>query len=139
MVKTHRRDAKGNRPFAPSLVSNSQSPKESLPGAGTALKSFSRLRQHSPSVACGIFVLLLAMFTPGSLSAQGSTGRISGHVADSTGAAIPDATVTLTNTATSGVRTTVSTNSGDYTFSAVSIGTYVLKAEHQGFKTASSA
>jgi hypothetical protein len=78
------------------------------------------------------------MFLPASLSAQGATGRISGHVADSTGASIPDAAITLTNTATSGVRTTVSTSSGDYTFASVPIGIYVLKAEHQGFKSATS-
>ena len=64
-------------------------------------------------IACWFFTLFLAMILPASLSPQGSTGRISGHVADSTGAAIPDATITLTNTATSGVRSTVSTSSGD--------------------------
>ncbi|HEV2136707.1 MAG TPA: carboxypeptidase-like regulatory domain-containing protein [Terracidiphilus sp.] len=78
------------------------------------------------------------MFLPAGIWAQGSTGTISGHVADTSGASIPGATITLTNTATSGVRTTVSTNTGDYTFPAVPIGTYELKAERQGFKTATS-
>ncbi len=85
-----------------------------------------------------IFALMLVLSPASKLAAQGATGRISGFVADSTGAALPDATITLTNTATSGVRTTVSTKSGDYTFASVSIGNYVIKAEHQGFKTATS-
>jgi hypothetical protein len=80
----------------------------------------------------------MVVLLPASLRAQGSTGTISGHVTDSTGAVVPGATVTLTNTATSGVRTTVSTSSGDYTFPSVLIGTYELKVEHQGFKTATS-
>ena len=37
------------------------------------------------------------------------------------------------------MRTTVSTTSGDYTFASVPIGIYVIKAEHQGFKIATSA
>lgn len=88
---------------------------------------------------CCIAVLIGLFALPAQLLAQGSTGRISGHVTDSSGAALPDATITLTNTQTSGVRTTVSTNSGDYTFSSVPIGIYTLKAEHQGFKTATSS
>jgi hypothetical protein len=137
-MKNHRSDATGNPPLARSLVSKSRTPNNFVCGAKTALKSFGLLRQPGASHACWIFVLLIGVFLPVSLSAQGSTGRISGHVADTTGAAIPDARITLTNTATSGVRSTVSTSSGDYTFSAVPIGSYVLKAEHQGFKTASS-
>ena len=109
------------------------------------LSSNVQIRRHAPAqarnralVAEWIVVLILAIFLPAGLSAQGAGGTISGHVADSTGAAIPGATITLTNTATSGVRTTVSTSSGDYTFPAVPIGIYELKAAHQGFNTATS-
>ncbi|MFP5206013.1 MAG: carboxypeptidase regulatory-like domain-containing protein [Acidobacteriota bacterium] len=77
------------------------------------------------------------MFSATSLMAQAG-GTISGHVADSTGAVVPGATITLTNPATNTTRTTVSTGSGDYTFPAVPIGTYVLKASHAGFNTATS-
>lgn len=97
-------------------------------------KTRAALRNRLAIVICFTLALLL----PASLSAQGATGRISGHVADATGASVPDATITLTNTATSGIRTTVSTSSGDFTFASVPIGIYVLKAEHQGFKTATS-
>lgn len=136
-MKNHGTDASRNRPCSPFLVSNFQVTENSHGGSQTALKSFSLLRQYSASIAC-VLALFLAVFLPASLPAQGSTGTISGHVADSTGAAIPGAAITLTNTATSGVRTTISTSSGDYTFAAVPIGTYELKAAHQGFKTATS-
>jgi hypothetical protein len=137
-MKNLHSDATRNRRIQPFLVFNSLVSEDLLPGAQTALKSFRLLRQPFSSFAGCVFALFLAVFLPASLSAQGSTGTISGHVADSTGAAIPDATITLTDMATSGVRTTVTTSSGDYTFAAVPIGTYELKAKHQGFKTTTS-
>jgi hypothetical protein len=87
---------------------------------------------------CCLAALLFTFAPPAQVSAQGNTGRVSGHVSDSSGAVLPGAAITLTNTATGGVRTTVTTSSGDYAFAAVPIGSYVIKAEHQGFKTASS-
>src|SRR5215469_16278944 len=74
-----------------------------------------------------------------SLSAFPQTlGEITGRVTDTTAAAIPNATITLTSVATNSVRTTVSTDSGDYTFPSVPPGFYNVKAEHQGFKTATN-
>ena len=136
MKNNHCSDASRNRRSEPFL--DSQVAEKSLTSTRAALKRFRLLRQHSASGACCIFALFIAIFLPAGLWAQGATGRISGHVSDSTGAAVPEATITLTNTATTGVRTTVSTSSGDYTFAAVPIGTYVLKASHQGFSTATS-
>jgi hypothetical protein len=57
---------------------------------------------------------------------------------DSTGASIPAATVTLTNVSTNAPRSTVSTDSGDYTFPSVPPGFCVLKTEHAGFKSATT-
>ena len=57
-------------------------------------------------------------------------------VTDSSGAAVPGATVTVTNTATSGTRNTTTNAEGLYTFPAVPPGFYELKVELQGFKTA---
>ena len=59
-------------------------------------------------------------------------------MADQTGAAIPAASIALTNINTGAVRTTVSTSSGDYAFPSVPPGFYNLKTEHPGFKTAGS-
>ena len=130
-MKDHRCDAIGSRCFALYSISNCQIAK-SPSAAGAALKSV-----ISAAFACCI-VTLFCLLMPAGAWAQGSTGTISGHVSDATGAAMPDATITLKNTATGGVRTTISTSSGDYTFASVPIGNYELKVEHQGFKTATS-
>jgi hypothetical protein len=71
------------------------------------------------------------------LSAQ-TSGSVSGHVADATGAVIPDANVTLTNVGTGAVRSTVTTGSGDYLFPDVPPANYKIQATHPGFKTATS-
>jgi hypothetical protein len=65
-------------------------------------------------------------------------GDISGRVNDPSGAGVPDAAVTLTNTATNAVRSANSTGDGLYTFTSVPPGVYNLKVEHMGFTTAIS-
>src|SRR6476620_6355055 len=81
----------------------------------------------------GVVMLLSASAVPGRAQTQGG---ISGLVTDSSGAAVPGATVTVTNTATRGTRNTTTNVEGLYTFPAVPPGTYALKVELQGFKTA---
>jgi len=63
---------------------------------------------------------------------------VSGHVADPTSAAIPGATITPEKCDTGAVRTTVTTEAGDYTFVDVSPGIYDIQATHSGFKIAAS-
>ncbi len=65
-------------------------------------------------------------------------GEVTGHISDSSGAAVPAATVYLTNVATNAVRTAVSTGSGDYTFPAVAPGFYNVRVEKTSFKNASA-
>jgi hypothetical protein len=71
------------------------------------------------------------------LSGQ-TLGEITGRVADPSGAAVPGAVITLTSVSTNGVRSTISTSSGDYAFPATAPGFYNLKTEHPGFKAATS-
>jgi hypothetical protein len=80
--------------------------------------------------------MLVALFA-NPLFAQ-TNGEITGHISDPSGAAVPGATINLTNTATNATRTAVSTVSGDYTFPAVPPGLYAIKVEQAGFKAASS-
>lgn len=82
--------------------------------------------------------LVLSFTLSKNLSAQ-TAGTISGHVSDSTGAVIPDATVTLTNVGTNTSRTTVTTGTGDYTFPSVPPANYTIQVAHAGFKTASGS
>lgn len=61
--------------------------------------------------------------------------QISGTVTDATGAAVPNATITLTNQATKISRTVQSNNSGNYVALDVPVGTYTLTTTVAGFKT----
>src|ERR1700722_13425525 len=63
------------------------------------------------------------------------SGNISGVVADSTGAIVPNSTVTLRNTATGEQRTTVSTGAGIYQFVSLAPGSYDISATMKGFST----
>jgi Carboxypeptidase regulatory-like domain len=79
-----------------------------------------------------LFVVLLLIAVP--VSAQ-TLGTITGEVKDGSGAIIPGATVTATNTGTNASREMPSNESGIYTFAALPPGPYVVKSELQGFKT----
>ena len=129
--------ASGSRHIAPFSVSNFKAAKESLAGAPRVRRTFELLRRCSVSLACFIFGLVLVTSTAASLSAQ-TAGQITGHVSDPSGAAVPSATITLKNVATSAVRTTVTTAAGDYTFGAVPPGVYDVQAAKSGFKTATT-
>ena len=71
-----------------------------------------------------------------SASAQFDTASVVGTVKDASGATVPDAKVTLTNTQTgvSVVRTT--TTDGNYEFVTVRPGIYIVSAEKPGFSIA---
>jgi len=67
--------------------------------------------------------------------AQISTATISGTVADSQGAALAGAKILITNTET-GVSTASATNKdGAYTAASLPIGSYIVEAQKEGFKT----
>jgi hypothetical protein len=88
-------------------------------------------RRSLPRVA----LCLILLFCPlGGALAQGTTSRVTGVVLDAAGAAVPDATVTLTNEATNVSFTTVSTSTGAYAFDSVQVGTYSVTVEKAGFK-----
>src|SRR5437764_811820 len=76
--------------------------------------------------------LLVAMAAPS--SAQTIRGTITGTVADSTGAVLPGATVTATNTATGISLTATANQQGAYTIPLVPSGVYEVAAELAGFK-----
>ncbi len=79
---------------------------------------------------CMAFLLLI----PALLCAQSDTARIVGTVTDATGALIPGATVTATNTQTN-IRTEVtSQDDGSFVITSLRIGTYTLEVTKQGFR-----
>ncbi len=94
------------------------------------------VHRRSPlSAALWAIVFLSFSFLCGSsIQAQVITGSFTGQVVDTTGAVIPQATVTLSNQSTHDARNTVSNETGNFTFAGVSPGTYSLSVEAKGFK-----
>lgn len=81
-------------------------------------------------------ILALIVFTLAGLTtakAQTTTGSIYGSVADTTGAVIPNAVITLTNSQTSAVLKTTSNGAGAFLFPVVDPGDYKVSASAQGF------
>lgn len=80
----------------------------------------------------GGFLALTASLVYG----QASDGNLVGTISDVSGAGVPGATVTITNTAT-GVKTdTTTTGGGDYRFNNIPVGKYELRAMASGFAVA---
>ena len=67
--------------------------------------------------------------------AQVDEGAITGTIVDSTGAVVPNASVTLLNNEQGITLETKSSSAGSYTFSPVRIGTYQVTATAPGFET----
>jgi hypothetical protein len=92
------------------------------------------------SARAGLFfpglLVLLAFATPLALRAQtAGEGTITGSVSDSTGAAIPNATVAATNEATNISTERTSTSAGLYTIAPLPVGYYTVTVTAKGFKT----
>src|SRR5690349_19904010 len=67
---------------------------------------------------------------------QTNFGRISGTVTDGAGAAVPGASVTVSDPATNFSRTVTTDDSGFYTVTSLPVVTYVLTVDKEGFKKA---
>ncbi len=82
-------------------------------------------------------MLLLALFSCAAVRAQSSSvSQISGTVQDSTGLAIADAQVKVTQTDTSLTRTAVTNTEGNYILPSLPIGPYKMEVYvKQGFST----
>lgn len=80
----------------------------------------------------GLIGLGLCLMTPA--FAQEFRATISGHVYDSSGGAIPNATVTAKNVGTNETNTATSNSSGAYTIPFLRPGNYQLTASASGFK-----
>ena len=77
---------------------------------------------------------LIFLLTAGAAFAQG-TAQLSGTVRDESGAVLPGVTVTVTQTDTGLVRTTVTDDTGGYVLTNLPTGPYRLEVALQGFRT----
>ncbi|MGO9169772.1 MAG: carboxypeptidase regulatory-like domain-containing protein, partial [Candidatus Sulfotelmatobacter sp.] len=76
----------------------------------------------------------ISLLFPTLLPAQGTGGRILGRVADPSGAVLGGVKVTAINEATGAARDAQTSDSGDYGFPDLPVGTYTLSFELTGFK-----
>jgi hypothetical protein len=90
---------------------------------------------HSIATAAGTAAACM-LLSAGAAFAQTDQGTISGSIRDSSGASIPGAKVTLTDTATGFVITETTDASGNYTATPLKLGTYTVKVEAKGFAAA---
>jgi hypothetical protein len=81
-----------------------------------------------------LVLLVLPFLLPAVVAAQTHRASLRGTVYDPNGAAIPAATVTVTNRATGGIRTTQTNSSGEYVISSLPPGEYRVEVQNNGFR-----
>jgi hypothetical protein len=78
--------------------------------------------------------MIVAFVGSTNLTAQSFKATITGQVTDSTGAVVPNATVTISETATNQSQTVTTGEDGNYNFTQLTPGVYTLKVEAANFK-----
>ena len=78
--------------------------------------------------------LFLCLLVASSTLAQLPTATILGTVKDASGAVVPGANVTARNIDTGSTRTVPTEGDGSYRLSAMPIGHYEIRVEHEGFQ-----
>ena len=82
-----------------------------------------------------VLASFLSVVTCITAGAQGATAQISGTVKDQSGAVLPGAEVTATQTETGAVRMTISDETGSYVLPNLPVGPYKLEVSLPGFRT----
>ncbi len=95
-----------------------------------------RFRSSIHIVLALVLGLLVTLAGTGNLSAQTSKGILSGVVRDSSGAAVPNANVTVTSQDTGETRTIDSDSLGGFRAEAINPGLYKIHVERSGFNAA---
>src|SRR5260370_13672146 len=91
------------------------------------------LKQLSPELSCiAVLAVLVAAAVPA--AAQVVSASVQGRVYDVTGAAIPEAKLTVVNTATGRSRSHVAPPAGDYQGGLLPVGEYRVTGEKEGFQ-----
>ncbi|HYL61671.1 MAG TPA: carboxypeptidase regulatory-like domain-containing protein [Candidatus Methylomirabilis sp.] len=86
-------------------------------------------------LSAGIVLSFLLAFFASAISAQNITATLTGTVTDTTGAVVPNATVTVHNNDTNtDVRTVTTDQTGAYTIPDLPVGTYTVTIKASSFK-----
>lgn len=88
---------------------------------------------------CFFALIIGLLLSTCAANAQRITGDIAGDVTDSTGAVVPNASVTAVNTDTGLSRSTTTNNAGNYRIPELPIGPYKVTVTAPGFKTSAQA
>ena len=102
---------------------------------GTTHQRTTPLRPLRWLFAASLLLLLVFTSAVADLSAQVAGATLSGSVTDTSGAAVPNATVVIHNLATGQSRSTPTNASGFYTAPNLAPGTYEIKTSAPGFST----
>ena len=87
-----------------------------------------------PYRRCVVWLMLVAMLLLLAPALRAQEAALNGTVRDQSGAVVPNAQITLTNTATQRALQTVSNSDGAYRFASVGIGDYTLTASAPSFQ-----
>ena len=87
------------------------------------------------ALGCAFTSLLLFQGPSNAYGQATINASLSGTVLDNSGAAVPGATVTLTDPTKAVTRTQTTPSDGHYAFTLVPVGTYNLRVEKSGFRT----
>ena len=88
----------------------------------------------STLVALALILSSLVVATPAAHAQAQTAGEITGQVLDQSKAAISNAAVTATNSATGAVRKAQTDSQGHYALTDLPVGTYSVIVEHEGFQ-----
>src|ERR1035438_5024971 len=80
-----------------------------------------------------LFVTIVAVMATGAMAQ--STATVQGVVTDSSGAVVPNAEITIRNTATGATRVEHTDSAGVYSAASLDLGTYSVQAKSAGFQT----
>src|SRR5204862_5693611 len=99
-------------------------------------ESRARSRNDASVAAWAAASFCMLLLTSSAAFGQASTtASVRGSIQDTSGAVLPGATVTVTNTGTKAAQTAVTDSRGQYLFAALFPGTYDLRVELSGLNT----
>src|SRR5512134_3053902 len=102
---------------------------------GEPMNPTTRMAGRTQDFLRATLALLGALLLASPAWAQSPTGTILGHVKDTTGAVVPQATVTATHVATQYTRTTTTDADGQYALRLLPVGQYKVDITLTGFKS----
>src|SRR5262245_24831762 len=92
-----------------------------------------KLAGRFSALYAALVIIALATSAASAVYAQSFTGSINGAVTDQSGAALANASITLTAGATGQTRITTTNNQGEYSFSSLPPGQYKVRITADGF------